>query len=342
MKSNRFWKCLREYFVVYLPKQKNASEKTIIACRTSWNLFLRFLIQEKGLQTKSLEFEQFSSKMLLEFLDYMEEKKGWQASTRNQRLSCIRSFFKYASYVEPVTYAVYVDLLTVPLKKGVDKSCILNYMSKEEVATLIASADVHSPKEFRNRFFMTMMYDTAARCGEMLNLRLDDLDPEKGTVYLMGKGRKPRVVPISAETIAMYKEYITLFHRDGDWKNPLFYVMHKGEKSVMSEDNVARFIKQYAEKARNENKSMPQRIHPHMFRHSRAMHLYQGGMPLAMLSELLGHANPETTLIYAHADTEMKREAIQRASAGVYTYVSVDEPPIWEDTDILERLIRGY
>lgn len=59
---------------------------------------------------------------------------------------------------------------------------------------------------------------------------------------------------------------------------------------------------------------MPENVHPHMFRHSRAMHLYQHGMPLLLVSQWLGHANVETTLIYAHADTEMKRKAIEAST----------------------------
>ena len=58
---------------------------------------------------------------------------------------------------------------------------------------------------------------------------------------------------------------------------------------------------------------MPANLHPHMMRHTRAMHLYRSGMPLELLSQYLGHADVETTLIYAYADTEMKREAIRKA-----------------------------
>ena len=67
----------------------------------------------------------------------------------------------------------------------------------------------------------------------------------------------------------------------------------------MSDDNAARFIRQHATTAKARCPDVPARVHPHMLRHSRAMHLYQAGMPLALLTEWLGHADPETTLIYA-------------------------------------------
>jgi site-specific recombinase XerC len=76
-----------------------------------------------------------------------------------------------------------------------------------------------------------------------------------------------------------------------------------------------------------------------MLRHSRAMHLYQAGMPLALLTEWLGHADPETTLIYAHADTEMKRHALEKAN--IATTRSPLPTPLWHDReDIIQRLCR--
>ena len=105
----------------------------------------------------------------------------------------------------------------------------------------------------------------------------------------------------------------------------------------MSDDNVARFILQHAATAKARCPEVPARVHPHMLRHSRAMHLYQAGMPLALLTEWLGHADPETTLIYAHADTEMKRRALEKANGA--TSQGPDPAPLWHDRgDIIQRL----
>ena len=128
MKKNSFWKKLREYFGVYLPKQHNSSEKTIDSCHMAWNLLLRYLLQEKNIPASKLTFESFTAALLTEFLDAMEVQKGWKESTRNNRLSCIRSFFKFATYTCPEVYTVYADLCTIPLKKGTDYSRVVNYM----------------------------------------------------------------------------------------------------------------------------------------------------------------------------------------------------------------------
>ena len=287
MKTNLFWKKLREYFTVYLPKQRGSSEKTIISCQMAWNLLLRFLIQEKGITAAKIDFDTFTSPLLTGFLDTMETRKGWKTSTRNNRLSCIRSFFKYAAYTCPNVYPVYADLGTIPLKKEVNHSRVVEYMPKDAVASIIECAGTALLKGFRDQFFLTLMYDTAARNGEMLKLKLSDLNTDHATIYLFGKGSKPRLVPVSKETLRMFDRYRSLFHNDSEKDTYLFYTKHQGKKTPMSEDNVARFLKGYAVNARKKNGHVPANVHPHMFRHSRAMHLYQGGMPLPYFRNFL-------------------------------------------------------
>ena len=165
--------------------------------------------------------------------------------------------------------------------------------------------------------FLVLMYDTAARCQEMLDLRIQDLVLHRTSpcVHFTGKGNKTRVVPILPKTAEHLRSYLKKFHPAENRKRDdyVFYA-YGGPQRPMSPDTVAAFVKKYGESARHVCTSIPERVHPHMLRHTRAMHLYQDGVPLAMVSEFLGHAQIETTKIYAHADTEMKRKAIQQAA----------------------------
>jgi Site-specific recombinase XerD len=105
----------------------------------------------------------------------------------------------------------------------------------------------------------------------------------------------------------------------------------------MSCDNVARFIKQYGESARKKCRDIPENIHPHQLRHTRAIHLYRSGMPLAVLAEFLGHADPSTTQIYAYADPEMKRAAIKKARGE--ELIDTPNEALWQtDEDMIKRL----
>ena len=104
----------------------------------------------------------------------------------------------------------------------------------------------------------------------------------------------------------------------------------------MSDDNVAHFIQKYAAKANAACPAVPEKVTPHMFRHSRALSLYRKGVPLPLIAEWLGHSNLETTLIYAYADTEMKRAAIEKATGQNHpirsTETFTDEHPLDDDT----------
>lgn len=95
---------------------------------------------------------------------------------------------------------------------------------------------------------------------------------------------------------------------------PLFYSVTRGSLHPIKDRRIRYLIKDYGEKARGICSEVPENVYPHLFRHSRAMHLYQEGMDLTFISQWLGHAQLETTLIYAHADTEHKRKAIAAAT----------------------------
>jgi len=333
---------MKDYFSVYLPKQRNVSPHTITACRDTWNLLLRYLKKEKGLKLQNLQISDINSSIVQEFLDFMGNDRGWKASTSNQRLSCIRSFFRYISGLEPTLYVYENDLASILLKKSEDKSYVIEFMEQDEIRELLATPDVTQRLGLRNQFFMSLMYDAAARSCEMLRLRLEDFNVENHTVYLMGKGSKPRLVPVSKETTALFQNYQKKFHQGSAKTEPLFYTIHKSEKTYMSDDNIARFIKLYAKEAKLKNPKIPDNVYPHMFRKSRSMQLYRSGMPLALLSEFLGHTNPETTLVYAYADTEMKRKAIEKAVPKEAILPDNAEKAIWDDDDIISRLCNGY
>ena len=266
MKVDSFWKCLKDYFSIYLPMQRNSSPETIKASHDTWNLLLRYVTCECGVDGNNIRVGTFTNEMVRGFLDHMDETKHWKPSTRNQRLSCIRAFFKYASVTDPLAYTTYADLLTIPMKKGIDHSQVVEYMPKDAITSILSAIDRANPRGYRDYYFISLMYDTAARDAEMLHLCLRDVRTDNSTVYLKGKGAKPRIVPISKESLRMHSAYTEIYHKYGNHDAPLFYTRHLGEKTQMSDDNVARFLKKYASVARKSNPNVPGNVHPHMLR----------------------------------------------------------------------------
>lgn len=111
------------------------------------------------------------------------------------------------------------------------------------------------------------------------------------------------------------KKYLALFHESESQYSDqyLFYSVRNQKKKRMTEQNVRSIVSKYGSMARETNKEVPEQVHPHLFRHSWAMFLYQNGVDLTLISQWLGHAQFKTTLIYAHADTEIKRKALEKA-----------------------------
>ena len=191
---------------------------------------------------------------------------------------------------------------------------------------------------------MMLMYDTAARCDELLRLRLCDMQAEgkQPVVYLTGKGSKTRVVPLMPRTVEHYSRYLSCFHKDACMTDTdfIFYTVIHHKRNAMSPDTPALFMRQYGNSARLECREFPARMHPHVLRHTRAIHLYRNGVPLELLSQFLGHSSVETTRIYAFADTEMKRKAIEKADKFLQISKSSDFP-IWKDDEEMILKLSG-
>jgi site-specific recombinase XerD len=276
-------------------------------------------------------------------LEYLETERHCCVSTCNHRLACIRSFAKYIAARDVAAQALVSDLEGISRKKEA-KTDIIKFFSESALVTILEQPDPKKKKELRDLFFMILLYDTAARNQEMLDLTLGDthFEGESPFVVITGKGNKTRLVPVMAKTVEHFRRYAAVFHPEPSSGDHLFYTERKEGRFAMSPDNTERFIKKYGVAAHTINPEVPESLHPHTWRHSRSMHLYRSGMPLELLSEWLGHAQLSSTLIYANADTEMKRDAIEKATSALSPLVSGSEVSLeWEDDEALIRRLYG-
>jgi site-specific recombinase XerD len=289
-----------------------------------------------------ISFEKISRQTVENYLDWLEYRRNCSISTRNHRLSCIRSFYKYAAERDVAIAVHSFEFEKIPIKKTV-KGRQVKYFEEDALKSILQQPDTRTKKGIRNLFYMILLYDTAARNQELLDLKVSDIhvSAKESHVVICGKGSKTRIVPLMQKTIEHYNNYLRIFHDGKMSDNMLFYVVQKGLRQAMSSDNVEKFIKKYGKTAREQNSKVPETIHPHMFRHARAMHLYRGGMPIVLLSEWLGHAQLETTMIYAYADTKMKRDAIEKATSSISALKQGQEVTSWQDDDELIKRLYG-
>ena len=336
-----FFKVVRDFLLDYLPNQRNYSEHTIKSYRDALKLLIRFLQDEKDLKVKDINFSIFDTGLIMDFLTWLQNTRNISAASRNQGISAVRSFFRYAAEKDGTLTSLSRDIRdNIKTKKSSGR--LVEFFSEKALVALLQQPDARTSLGLRNMVFMTLMYDTGLRISEIIGLRLCDIRVNAfgKKAYLMGKGRKPRLVSLLPKTVAHIDRYMREFHPDripGDSNEFLFYTVIHGKRHPISTDTVSKFMKKYGEKARLVCSEVPERIHPHMMRHTRAMHYYRKGMPLVLLAEYLGHSDVQSTKIYAFADTEMKRAAMIKADPN---QKNTPEPtPIWKnDEEMILRL----
>ncbi len=182
---------------------------------------------------------------------------------------------------------------------------------------------------------LILMYDTGARVQELSDLNVSSLHLEMKNPFitLVGKGKKSRNVPLLEKTVNHLKGYLKEFHSE-DKEAPLFYSMLNGEKNRLSTDSISLILKTAAETARKHCSEVPERVHCHMLRKTKAMDLYRSGVPLPFIMQLLGHESMSTTSgFYAFATLEMMSDAMNRSTAGI-----VSEEKIWKKESVRKIL----
>lgn len=342
-KDEAFLKTVRDFLTVYLPRQRNFSNNTVRSYRTSLNLFFDYLHEKHGITLQKLSFQDFSSKNISGYIEWLQTERRNSDTSCNQRLMAIRSFVKYAAISDPSNIYVRAEVSKVPAKKCQSK--IVEVFSNDALKSLLAQPDRSRKNGLRNSCFMILLYDTAARCQEVLDLRVRDLvlDGKSPYIYLTGKGNKTRTVPLTGKTVEHLRIYLKQFHPEASRNKDdlLFYTVIHGKRCKMSPDTVAAFIKKYAAQASETCPDIPLSVHPHQFRHTRAINWYRSGVPLILVSELLGHADVTTSQVYAYADTEMKRKAIEKTIGNDANGSSKNDTSRWEGDDELIKKLFG-
>ena len=334
---------IHDYLEVYLPTQRNLSEHTQKSYRESLDALVDFIKVHNKVQIHDVTFEMLTEAGVTAFLDSLESERGYKISSRNTRRTAIRAFMKYAADRNIVNVAVWQEVNRVALKKS-DKVETVDYMSMDAITAIVEQTDMSSPLGLRDRTLLILLYDTAARISELVGIQLKDLRfGKKPTIILHGKNGKIRSVPLSDRTVQYLKKFLLAYHVDVPLSSgvPIFYSVIHGEQHPLSDRRVRYLLRDYAAKARVVCLEVPEDVHPHQFRHSRAMHLYQNGMDLTLISQWLGHSQLETTQIYAHADTEHKRTAIAKATPGNSPLFAKLNPERYTitDEDALKRLV---
>jgi len=270
IKDPAFFEAIRNFITIYLPKQRLCSPCTVKSYDLTLNLFLVFLEQEKKFHYKDMSFEVLNYQTVCDFLDWLHVKRNCGINSQNHHLMVIRSFSKYASILSISHISFQMEIEKIRMKKAPPK--IIKHFSLQILEAVLAEPDKTKSNGYRDCIFMSLMYDSAARCKEMLDLRIRHLtlNCSSPVIYITGKGGRTRLIPLMPKIASLLEAYLTRYHpletrKEDDF---VFFTIRGTERVRMSESNVGAFVKRYARQASQNHPELniPNVIHPHQFR----------------------------------------------------------------------------
>ncbi|MDY7540906.1 tyrosine-type recombinase/integrase [Cryobacterium sp. 5B3] len=337
MASDEFFALVRAWLTIHLPRARRLSPHTIRSYKTALNTLLDFLRENRHLTLAEVSFEAIDRATITAFFTWLLDTQHLSGSSANQRLAAIKSFLSYCAGEDPAPVSIWLGVRQV--KPARTPARAPDGLSMPAVDALIRARGQNTNRGRRDTTLILLMFDAAARIQEMLDLTPADIDTTVGAarVTLTGKGHKIRTVPLMDKTARHREQYLAEFHPGTpDAASLLFFTIRAGHRQQMSQDNITYLLNKHAAIAQQECPEVPEKIHAHQLRHARAMQMLRAGVPLPHIKEFLGHANIATTSIYASADNEMVREAIQKAGSA-----NPELAPLWTGGDNLILQLAG-
>jgi site-specific recombinase XerD len=335
MKPTDFAKNLTSFFAEYLPGVRNLSPNTISSYRDTFKLLLIFCRDACGVPPEKLTHKVLDEMMIIRFLDWTQNERKCSIATRNQRLAAVHSFIRYVQAQQPEYLLPCQKILQIPFKKY--QQALVRHLTPEQMRILLSMPDMSTRTGRRDVTLLSVLYDTGARVQELCDLRVRDVRLDKpALVSLTGKGRKTRHVPLMGNTISLLRSYMQEYHLTGNdsLDMPLFV---NQRRIKLTRGGISHILQKYTDMAVAEHPDMPKTITPHILRHSKAMHLYQSGVNLVYIRDILGHVDISTTDTYARADIESKRKALEN----IYPDITPNELPDWSSDENLLAFLNN-
>jgi integrase/recombinase XerD len=223
---------------------------------------------------------------------------GLAPATIARRVAAIRSFFRHQTLLGTRT-----DNPAAELELPRRRRTLPRTLSPAEAERLVEAASGTTPRALRDRALVELLYGAGLRVSEAVGLDKASVDLDARLVRCVGKGSKERVVPVGRQAVTALRRYLSRGRPYLDKRHrPELFLNAKG--GGLTRAGVFLILRRLAGKAGLE----PERVHPHLLRHSFATHLLEGGADLRSVQEMLGHADLATTELYTHVSDRRRRE----------------------------------
>ncbi len=280
-----------ENYLDYLLYQKAYSKYTIENYKEDILEFFNYC-QKEAINYLNIEY---SDTRL--FLMYLKDEKKDNNTSINRKLSSLRGFYKYLSNKEIIKNNVFL-LINGPKKA----KKLPRYFEYNELEELFDVPNICDPKGQRDSLILEMLYATGVRVGELVNIKVSDINKSNRIITILGKGNKERNVEYGDYCEDILNLYLTEGRiKLNKSKCDYIFINHLGEK--LTERGVRYILSELIKKT-----SISKNISPHMIRHSFATHLLNEGCDLLSVQKLLGHESISATQVYTHVTTDRLKE----------------------------------
>ncbi|MFA5779290.1 MAG: site-specific tyrosine recombinase/integron integrase [Elusimicrobiota bacterium] len=274
-----------EKFIQFLKIQKNISENTALAYRRDIEQFSRFL-EKKKFNIKNSD--KFTVRDYLANVLQPVEKK----SSIIRKIAALRGFFNFLVKCKVLKISPMDFILTPKSEKHLP-----NFLTVGEINLILSATDISKISGLRDRAILELLYSSGLRISELTGLSKTDVDYILGTVKVMGKGGKQRLIPVGDFALDIIRKYLKM-------RNDSSAVLFAGNKlQKLSVRCIQKMLKKYLKKA-----GITKKITPHSLRHTFATHLLDNGCDIRSVQEMLGHKNLATTQIYTHITAQMMKK----------------------------------
>lgn len=301
---------VHDFLCSYAPTHLTSSAHTLDGYRTALSLYMGWL-DGLGVTPTTLSADDFSQARIESWLAWLADARGCSPQTCNVRLSSLRVFLAYASRHDVALAHLEGEAARVPKRRAPRRH--VEGLTRDAVRALMAQPDQSTRMGRRDLALMVFLYATGARIGEVLGMRVSQLDLGGPSPHALvsGKGNKQRVLHLPAKAAGHMRAYMGEFHGpDPDGEACVFFSRNGGPHMPLSQDAVAKALRKHAASARESCAEVPANLHAHQFRHARASHWLEDGMNVVQVSFLLGHASVTTTMAYLDVTLDSKAAAM--------------------------------
>lgn len=254
--------------------------------------FLAFLKENR---VTSLNY--VSRHIIRNWLAYLQQKE-LSRNTIQRKFSTVRSFYRYLAWNDLASVTPLCGMTSPRQEKRLP-----HFLTIHEMNQLIDAPNASTVKGMRDQALLEVLYATGVRISELVGMDLQDINFDSRLIKVWGKGFKEREVLMGGKAVKALKLYISESRtRLANGDSHALFLNRWGGRMVVR--RIQHLVKDYARQT-----GLDMRVHPHIFRHSFATHLLDGGADLRVIQELLGHASLNSTVIYTHISLKQLRHS---------------------------------